>query len=632
MANTYISINLANASGSDDRRVKVSNDDSSPGFLEEKILPESNKVLITVENPGLAELLKLDVDETQIDHDALLNYEVDEHRPLDDASTTTTSLWSSDKIQTELDGKINAATPMTDNKIVKSVGTSGIDVEATGIDVDDLNNVTGINDLTIDGDLTVNGTTTTVSSTTLDVTDANITVNNGGNQAAADAADAGITVEMSDATDAIIGYDSTTTSKFKAGEVGSEHEIVTTNHSQTIINKTINVDNNTVSNIETDNLKAGVLETDLNNSVDNTKLAGAQAIKDYVAQELATQDDASEITYTPSDLTDWSGSVDPGNVDGGLDQLADRTTTAESTLSTHIGAGAGKHAADQITNTPAGNIIATDVQSAIDELDTEKYAAADFDSDFDARLATKTTDDLTEGTNEYYTTEKAQDAVGTILTDSASVDFNYDDTTPQITATVLPAGVDHDSLANYIGAEHVDHNTVSISGNGGLGGGGSIAISRFLSLDFTNLASETSIEGVDQVAIYDDSVAAHRKVPLSSITGANASTGDLNETSFALTDSASGASVTGFAFANADVRSFEALVSVEIDADTDVFEQFEIEGIQVGADWNISVSSLGDESLVEFDITSAGQVTYSSGSYTGFVSGTIRFRAKTTSI
>ena len=54
------------------------------------------------------------------------------------------------KIQTELDGKINAATPMTDNKLVKSVGTSGIDVEATGIDVDDSNNVTGVNDLIIE--------------------------------------------------------------------------------------------------------------------------------------------------------------------------------------------------------------------------------------------------------------------------------------------------------------------------------------------------------------------------------------------------------------------------------------------------------------------------------------------------
>ena len=33
--------------------------------------------------------------------------------------------------------------------------------------------------------------------------------------------------------------------------------------------------------------------------------------------------DASAITYTPADLTDWPGSVDPGDVNNALDSLAD---------------------------------------------------------------------------------------------------------------------------------------------------------------------------------------------------------------------------------------------------------------------------------------------------------------------
>lgn len=37
-----------------------------------------------------------------------------------------------------------------------------------------------------------------------------------------------------------------------------------------------------------------------------------------------------------------------------------------------------------------------------------------------------------------YTNEEAQDAVGTILTDTATVDFTYNDATPSITASVLP--------------------------------------------------------------------------------------------------------------------------------------------------------------------------------------------------
>jgi hypothetical protein len=51
--------------------------------------------------------------------------------------------------------------------------------------------------------------------------------------------------------------------------------------------------------------------------------------------------------------------------------------------------------------------------------------------------------------------EDAQDAVGTILADSSSIDFTYTDGTPEITAVVLPGGVDHDSLLNV----HQDINT-----------------------------------------------------------------------------------------------------------------------------------------------------------------------------
>ena len=45
-------------------------------------------------------------------------------------------------------------------------------------------------------------------------------------------------------------------------------------------------------------------------------------------------------------------------------------------------------------------------------------------------------------------TEAAQDAVGGALTDTSSVDFTYNDVANTISAVVLPAGVDHNSLAN----------------------------------------------------------------------------------------------------------------------------------------------------------------------------------------
>ncbi len=51
------------------------------------------------------------------------------------------------------------------------------------------------------------------------------------------------------------------------------------------------------------------------------------------------------------------------------------------------------------------------------------------------------TDDIVEATSLYFTDERAQDAVGTILTDSPSVDFTYDDGAGTITAAVIMAGL-----------------------------------------------------------------------------------------------------------------------------------------------------------------------------------------------
>lgn len=636
MALIYKKITITEGGGgSDDKRVKVSTDDAQSGFLEEKIIAASAKLDLQILNPGGNEQVQLDVDETEIDHNNLTNYDIAEHRIIDDGSTTTTSLWSSNKIQTELDSKINAATPMTDNKLVKSVGTSGVDVEATGIDVDDLNNVTGINDLIIDGDLTVNGTTTTVNTTNLDVTDANITVNDGGTQASADAQDAGLTVEMSDATDAIVGYDSTTASKFKIGEVGSTSEVLTSNHTQTVLNKTIDVDNNTVSNIETDNFKAGVIQTDISGGVSDTNLASSQAVKTYVDDAVATKDEASEISYDNS-----TSGLAATDVQAAIDEVEGRVDTAESTLASHIDTDPGKHNASQInyTNTISG-LTATDVQAAIDEVDASvdgKLDSADFDSSFDTRLALKDTGDLTEGVNLYHTDERAQDAVGSALLDTASIDFTYNDAGNQISADVLPAGVDHDSLNNFVANEHIDHTSVNINTNAdsGLTGGGHIATSRSLSVDIDGTTEETSADDADTILIHDNSAGVLKKMSRANLLAGLPleSTGDINETSFAGASGASAANVTGLLFPNISVRSFVAQVSVFVDATADLYEEFEIRGIQRGADWQITVESRGDDTSVDFDINASGQVTYSSPAYAGFSSMDVRFRAAVTGV
>ena len=58
-------------------------------------------------------------------------------------------------------------------------------------------------------------------------------------------------------------------------------DIVGTTDAQTLTNKTINADNNTITDLEVDNLKAGVLNTDLTGATSDTEIPSAKATKDY---------------------------------------------------------------------------------------------------------------------------------------------------------------------------------------------------------------------------------------------------------------------------------------------------------------------------------------------------------------
>lgn len=100
-------------------------------------------------------------------------------------------------------------------------------------------------------------------------------------------------------------------------------------------------------------------------------------------------------------------------------------------------------------------------------------------------VVTLDTDDIPEGAALYFTDERAQDAVGTILLDSSSVDLTYNDGAPSITADVLPAGVNHNALQNYVANQHVDHSAVVLTAGVGLSGGGDITASRTIDLENT---------------------------------------------------------------------------------------------------------------------------------------------------
>lgn len=106
------------------------------------------------------------------------------------------------------------------------------------------------------------------------------------------------------------------------------------------------------------------------------------------------------------------------------------------------------------------------------------------------------------------------------------------------------------------------------------------------------------------------------------------SSGDLSQATFTAADNQSSpANITGFTFANASVRSFDATVSIVRNG---TYAAYKLYGIQKGSSWAMSEAYTGDVTGITFSITTAGQIQYTSTS-TGFTSQ-VQYRAIITSV
>jgi hypothetical protein len=94
---------------------------------------------------------------------------------------------------------------------------------------------------------------------------------------------------------------------------------------------------------------------------------------------------------------------------------------------------------------------------------------------------------------------------------------------------------------------------------------------------------------------------------------------------------AAAANVIGLTFTNANTRGFKVFVTVVVLATSSLYAFYELDGIQRGADWQMSSARTGDDPIVVFSITTSGQVQYTSSTYAGFTSLTFKFRALTIS-
>lgn len=139
----------------------------------------------------------------------------------------------------------------------------------------------------------------------------------------------------------------------------SSSPVVTEAHSATLTNKGINADNNTISELEVDNLKAGVLNTDVAmTGASNTQLPSALAIKTYIDNVAAAQNEASEIAFTPA------GTISATNVQAAAQEL-------DGDIQAHLNDTIDAHDASAISITAIPTIAATEVQGALTELQSD---------------------------------------------------------------------------------------------------------------------------------------------------------------------------------------------------------------------------------------------------------------------
>lgn len=141
----------------------------------------------------------------------------------------------------EVSDDLNRETAVTDTALVVWDGTGGDDVLDSVVTLDGAGVMAGVTELTgnitLNGDVDVLGTLTTSTQAALDITNAVISVNVGGNQATANANDAGLVVSITDATNSQMGYDSACPTYWQAGLVGSLDCVVTETIAQSLTNK-----------------------------------------------------------------------------------------------------------------------------------------------------------------------------------------------------------------------------------------------------------------------------------------------------------------------------------------------------------------------------------------------------------
>jgi len=229
--------------------------------------------------------------------------------------------------------------------------------------------------------------------------------------------------------------------------------VATLTGSQALTNKTIDVDNNTVSNIEVDNLKSGVLDTDLSSVAGtDTTLASAKAIKAYVDAQVTASDldfqadsggalsidlDSETMTFTGGTGIDTTGS---GN---------DVSFAIDSTVATLSGSQALTNKTIDVDSNTVSNIEVDNFKGSAIVTESEGIGSNDNDTSLPTSAAVK----------DYVDTQITAEDLD-ITTDSGTIAIDLDSETLTVAGGT---GLDSSATGNTVTLA-IDSTVATLSG------------------------------------------------------------------------------------------------------------------------------------------------------------------------